>query len=204
MSAIFRSLNPKNNKLHRTFEAINENQLEQIIERGYQRYRFHYAEGTTQMQERYDKLDALHSIFDKNKAHYAGLISQEMGKPITQATAEIEKCMGHFKYYKENTDRFLEDEHLPYVANPNQSGLICHQPLGPTLGKSTFVFLHAMVDLYPLFLILNLLRSNRTMELPLLGADQVNYSPYGSRQLHTAEAFSINAPLCSSHPRCHE
>jgi len=71
----------------------------------------------------------------ENKEQYAGLITQEMGKPITQSRAEIDKCISHMQYYIENSERFLADEHLD-IINPHQSGFITHQPLGPTLGKS--------------------------------------------------------------------
>ena len=43
MSVTFRSINPKNNKLFRTFEAIGGNELEKHIDRSYQRFRYKYA-----------------------------------------------------------------------------------------------------------------------------------------------------------------
>ena len=45
-------------------------------------------------------------------------MTQEMGKPITQAEAEVDKCIAHLKYYIENTDRFIQDEELD-IFNPN-------------------------------------------------------------------------------------
>ena len=54
----------------------------------------------------------------ENKARYAGLMVQEMGKPIKQAEGEIDKCIAHLKYYIENTERFVADEELE-ILNPN-------------------------------------------------------------------------------------
>ena len=56
-----------------------------------------------------------------------------MGKPITQAEAEIEKCILHLDYYILNSSRFLKTEQLD--VQPSNLGEILHQPLGPTLGK---------------------------------------------------------------------
>ena len=49
MSAVFRSINPKNNKLHRTFEAVSSKDLESLIDRSYQRFRYKYAQGHTRI-----------------------------------------------------------------------------------------------------------------------------------------------------------
>ena len=112
MSVTFRSINPKNNKLYRTFEAIGSNDLETYIERSYQRFRYKYAQGHTALPRRFQKLGYLADILEENKANYAGLITQEMGKPIAQATGEIDKCISHLHYYIDNASKFLEDEEL--------------------------------------------------------------------------------------------
>ena len=39
-------------------------------------------------------------------------MTQEMGKPIVQAEAEIDKCIKHLDYYVENSERFLKEEEL--------------------------------------------------------------------------------------------
>ena len=86
------------------------------------------------LQRRFEKLGYLRDILTDRKEEYAALMTQEMGKPITQSRGEIDRCISHLQYYIENTERFLEDEELS-MANQAQTGLITHQPLGPTLGK---------------------------------------------------------------------
>ena len=73
-------------------------------------------------------------MFKERKNDYAEIITTEMGKPIVQARGEIDRVTTHLDYYVANTERFLEDEHLD-IMNPNQNGLITHQPIGPTLGN---------------------------------------------------------------------
>lgn len=82
MSIAFRSINPKNNKLYRTFEAIGNNELEKHIDRSYQRFRYKYAQGHSRLGRRFEKMGYLQQILAENKTKYASLITQEMGKPI--------------------------------------------------------------------------------------------------------------------------
>ena len=110
MSVIFRSINPKNNKLHRTFEAVSNKELEQVLDRSYQRFRSKYTEGFKKLHRRFEKLGFLQEILAENKSKYAALITQEMGKPIGQAEQEIDKCITHLQWYKENAERFIENE----------------------------------------------------------------------------------------------
>ena len=115
MSVTFRSINPKNGKLHRTFEAITNKELDGHIDRSYQRFRYKYSQGHTRLQRRFEKLGFLQEIFEENKATYASLIVQEMGKPLAQAEGEIDKCISHMQWYKDNAERFLQDEELNIV-----------------------------------------------------------------------------------------
>ena len=67
------------------------------------------------------------------------------------------------QYYIENSERFLADEHLD-IINPNQSGFITHQPLGPTLGKSVMIYLNSTITLFTFSC------SDHAMELPFLAS----------------------------------
>ena len=78
----------------------------------------------------------LQDILRERKEEYAALMTQEMGKPITQSRGEIDKCIGHLQYYIDNAGEFMADEELRMMNN-TQDGIITHQPLGPTLGKCT-------------------------------------------------------------------
>jgi len=60
----------------------------------------------------------------------AALITAEMGKPITQARAEVEKCARVCDYYAKHGAAYLAEEH-PSGA-PRQARIV-YEPLGPIL-----------------------------------------------------------------------
>jgi succinate-semialdehyde dehydrogenase / glutarate-semialdehyde dehydrogenase len=64
----------------------------------------------TSIQEQSELLRSLGKIMTKNKAAYAKLITEEMGKPIRQSIAEIDKCRWASNYYSDHAEAFLSDE----------------------------------------------------------------------------------------------
>ena len=107
MSVAFRSINPKNNKIHRTFEAISSRDLDAKIERSYQRFRFKFLQGFSRIEKTKERLGFLQQILRENRETYASLITQEMGKPIAQAEGEVDKCIAHLQYYADNMETFI-------------------------------------------------------------------------------------------------
>jgi acyl-CoA reductase-like NAD-dependent aldehyde dehydrogenase len=70
-------------------------------------------------------------VMRKNKESYAKLITEEMGKPIRQATAEIEKCAWLCDYYSETAETFLRDELIPTEF---RKSFVSFEPLGIIAG----------------------------------------------------------------------
>lgn len=66
----------------------------------------------------------------KNKREYAGTMSREMGKPITQAIAEVEKCAWVCEYYAENAEKQLADHEIHTDADKS---FVHYEPLGVVL-----------------------------------------------------------------------
>lgn len=60
----------------------------------------------------------------------ARLMAEEMGKPITQGCAEIEKCASTCEFYADNAAKFLEEEGISSSASKS---FVTFQPLGVIL-----------------------------------------------------------------------
>jgi succinate-semialdehyde dehydrogenase/glutarate-semialdehyde dehydrogenase len=63
----------------------------------------------------------------KNRQEYAEVITREMGKPIKQAIAEVEKCAWVCEYYAENAEKQLAPESIETDA---EKSYINYAPLG--------------------------------------------------------------------------
>jgi len=66
-------------------------------------------------------------ILLNNRDKYATLMAKEMGKPIKQGRAEIEKCAWVCNYYANNTENFLQQE---IIKTEISKSLVTFQPLG--------------------------------------------------------------------------
>ena len=75
MSIIYRSVNPKNNKLFKTYETISNKAIEKHIETSYQRFRFNYTHEKNLLPQRFQKMAALSSIFTERKNDFASIIT---------------------------------------------------------------------------------------------------------------------------------
>lgn len=60
--------------------------------------------------DRVNLLRKLSQILEERKKSYAELITMEMGKPISQSRAEIDKCIWACDFYAKNAENFLSDE----------------------------------------------------------------------------------------------
>ena len=83
------------------------------------------------LEFRLDCLNEMIGVLKDEKIEYSRLMAYEMGKTISQAEGEIDKCIWLCEYYFENAAEFLEDK----IINDNaQKYIITIQPLGIILG----------------------------------------------------------------------
>lgn len=73
----------------------------------------------------------------KNKHELAKIITLEMGKPISQAVAEVEKCSSVCEFYAEHGKIFLADNSYPTEAS---TSFVQYNPLGTVLAVMPWNF----------------------------------------------------------------
>ena len=67
---------------------------------------------------------------EQDAERYGALMTEEMGKPLAQATAEAEKCAWVCRYYADHGADFLADEPVDTEA---ATSYVAYEPLGPIL-----------------------------------------------------------------------
>lgn len=85
---------------------------------------------TSSVSERTPLLTNMAKVLRADSERFARTISQEMGKPIRESRAEIEKCALTLDYYAQNAERFLQFEEIE--SNAAESG-VAFEPLGVVL-----------------------------------------------------------------------
>jgi acyl-CoA reductase-like NAD-dependent aldehyde dehydrogenase len=121
------SVNPATEELLDSFEEFTEQQLDQALDRAamaFERWR------RVSFAERSRLMTAAASYLREHKPRLAGLITAEMGKPIVEAEAEIEKCAWNCDFYAENAERFLVHQSISSSA---RQSYVAFEPLGPVL-----------------------------------------------------------------------
>lgn len=84
----------------------------------------------TSFAERSRILRAAAAELRANAAHYAGIMTQEMGKIAREARAEIEKCAVGCDFYAAHAEEFLRDE---TVTSDAGKSFVAYQPIGTVL-----------------------------------------------------------------------
>lgn len=122
-----RSIDPATEELIAEYDEHDEQELARRVEcadRAYRRWR------ETPLAERAAKVRALGRILRDQNDEWADLMTREMGKPIAQAEAEVEKCAWVCDYYADHARAFLAPEMVETDAST--SG-VRFDPLGPIL-----------------------------------------------------------------------
>jgi succinate-semialdehyde dehydrogenase/glutarate-semialdehyde dehydrogenase len=90
----------------------------------------HLSWRRTTFTQRADLLRRAAVVLREGKPRYAALMTAEMGKPIVEAEAEVEKCAWNCEFYAEQAARFLAPEPHPSTASESY---VQFMPLGVVL-----------------------------------------------------------------------
>ncbi len=91
----------------------------------------------TPLADRASLMKQAAQVIRDNVDHYAGIITQEMGKLFAEARGEIEKCAWVCDYYAENAATFLQDE--PIESDGSKS-YVAYLPIGTVLAVMPWNF----------------------------------------------------------------
>ncbi len=79
------------------------------------------------IEQRASYMHNLAEVFRQRRDKFANLITEEMGKLLAEARAEVEKCAIGCEYYADHAKTFLADEE---IASDATHSFIIYQPLG--------------------------------------------------------------------------
>ncbi|MCH2534403.1 MAG: aldehyde dehydrogenase family protein [Bdellovibrionales bacterium] len=121
----FYSINPANKQLIAEWEADTQAEILDKIRTSHKHFT-HWK--TLSVHDRVLELLQVKKYLSEESDLLAELITQEMGKPIEQAKAEVEKCIQLIDYYAEVSEGVLKDEEV------TDNAFVSKQPLGVLLG----------------------------------------------------------------------
>src|ERR671927_1265100 len=124
MSDKIETINPATGRVIATYDNMSSEEIAQKVKSAraaFQKW------SKLDVSERTAYMRSLGRVMRKNKDEYASLITEEMGKPIRQSIAEIEKCAWVCDYYAEHAEAFLHDEIIPTEF---RKSFVSFEPLG--------------------------------------------------------------------------
>src|SRR5262245_5546467 len=128
------SVNPATGEVLETFDAATLSDLEHILARSHAAFlewrEIPFARRAALMREAARVLRA-------RKAECARSMTLEMGKPIAQSDAEVDKCAWVCEYYAEHAEAFLAEQ--PRETDAKRS-YVRFDPLGPILAVMPWNF----------------------------------------------------------------
>src|SRR5215216_2091215 len=124
MSNTIETINPSTGKAIATYNSMSTEEINQKTKNAriaFENWR------KFDISERCTYIRRLGRVMKKNKEDYSRLITEEMGKPIRQSIAEIDKCAWVCDFYSEHAEFFLRDELIPTEF---RKSFISFEPLG--------------------------------------------------------------------------
>ncbi len=118
------TLNPATNQVVQTFPSWDAVRLHEALEKA---HRAQEAWAQTDFTVRADMLRTAAKRLLAQRDTYASLITLEMGKPLRESRAEVEKCALACNYFADNGEDFLDAE---VVASDAATSYVAFYPLG--------------------------------------------------------------------------
>ena len=128
------SVNPVNNKNIKSYDEFTSHEVENIVSLSDNAF---LSWKQTSFSARAELMKNAARVLRQNSEEYSVLMTLEMGKPILQSRAEVEKCAWVCDYYADNAEKFLADE---LIETDALKSFVTYQPLGVILAVMPWNF----------------------------------------------------------------
>jgi succinate-semialdehyde dehydrogenase/glutarate-semialdehyde dehydrogenase len=128
------TINPATGEVLKTFDALTDHQVDEKIAdaaRAFHSFR------NTSLADRARWMMKAAEILEAEKESIGRIMTLEMGKTLSSAIAEAEKCATGCRYYAENAAKFIADE---VISTSASKSYIRYQPLGIVLAVMPWNF----------------------------------------------------------------
>jgi succinate-semialdehyde dehydrogenase/glutarate-semialdehyde dehydrogenase len=130
-----KSVNPATGETLKEFKTHSAGDIEAALRKAHAV--FHQFGRRNHLADRTKRLAAAADILLRDKTRFAQMMTLEMGKPIAQAEAEVEKCASGCRHYAEHAESYLADEH---IKTEKAASYVRYLPIGPILAVMPWNF----------------------------------------------------------------
>lgn len=128
------TINPAVNEVVKSYTPLTDYEVKEIIEAVQNEW---LQWKNIEYNVRAEKLIKASQILLSEKEYFGKIITLEMGKPLKQAIAEVEKCSWVCKYYAENAEKILSKE---IIGTDATESYVRFDPLGIVLAVMPWNF----------------------------------------------------------------
>jgi succinate-semialdehyde dehydrogenase/glutarate-semialdehyde dehydrogenase len=131
---VLKSIDPATGRELASFPEADQAAIESALQRAWDA-RHHWRDSGIGM--RTTLMRSVAGVLRADRSRYAALLTSEMGKPIVEAEAEVEKCAWTANWFAENGERLLAVEPIDSTATESY---VQFQPLGVVLAVMPWNF----------------------------------------------------------------
>jgi succinate-semialdehyde dehydrogenase/glutarate-semialdehyde dehydrogenase len=128
------SMNPATGEIVDSYPETSAEEVGRIVRAAHEAF---LSWRRTPYSERAVPMRRAAAVLRERSREYARLMAVEMGKPVKDGVAEVEKCAGACDFYAENAERFLAREE---IATEARSSFVTFNPLGVVLAVMPWNF----------------------------------------------------------------
>lgn len=123
----FKSINPYNDEVVGQYTSHTETELNTILQNAENAFA---SWRKVPLEQRAKLMTKAADVLHENIEEYARMITLEMGKPITESKAEVNKCAWVCNYYAKHSAEFLTNE---YIGTYAKKSFVKCEPIGTVL-----------------------------------------------------------------------